>query len=297
MARKHKKTSPPTSKSGPAPVAPATNPQQGAAARAAATAAAQLNRGDVTAAANTIEQGLRSVPKHPDLLHLGGQVALYAGDAARGKELIRQAIKFEPKIALYHYNLGSALFAEDDLDGALSSFRQAVRLEPRFADAFTNLGIVFVKKQQHEEAGAAFAAAAKLRPNDLQAHLNLAICNMELREPDKVLEAITRVESLAGQPEPDLLHQIGNIYRGLGRHRVAEEYYRRALEKKPDAAEIWFALGDVLAQAGDHDRAIEALQKSLTLGFEVGPVKLRIAHAMSSRGDIAKAEELLAEAL
>ncbi len=105
-----------------------------------------------SAAANTIEQGLRSAPNHPDLLHLGGQVALYAGDAARGKELIRQAIKFAPKVALYHYNLGSALFAEDDLDGALNSFRQAVRLDPKFADAFTNLGIVFARKKQHEEA-------------------------------------------------------------------------------------------------------------------------------------------------
>ena len=296
MARKHKKTSPPAAKSGRAPVAPRNDPQQQAASRAAAAAAAQLNQGDVNAAANTIEQGLRSAPNHPDLLHLGGQVALYAGDTVRGKELVRQAIKLAPRVALYHYNLGSALFADDDLDGALSSFRQAVRIEPRFADAFTNLGIVFSRKKQHEEADAAFGAAAKLRPDDRQAHLNLAICNMELRRPEKVIEAITRVESLAGQPDPDLLHQIGNIYRGLGRHLVAEDYYRRALEKKPDAAEIWFALGDVLAQAGDHDRALEALEKSLALGFEVSPVKLRMARAMSSRGDIAKAAELLAEA-
>jgi tetratricopeptide (TPR) repeat protein len=251
----------------------------------------------VQAAANTIEQGLRSAPNHPDLLHLGGQVALYAGDAARGKKMIRQAIKLAPKVALYHYNLGSALFAEDDLDGALKCFRQAVRLDPRFADAFTNLGIVFSKKKQHEEADAAFSVAAKLKPNDLQAHLNQAICNMELREPDRVIVAITRVESLAGQPEPDLLHQIGNIYRGLGRHMLAADYYRRGLEKKPDAAEIWFALGDVLAQAGDHGSALEALEKSLALGFEVSPVKHRMARAMSNRGDITKASALLQEAV
>ena len=178
----------------------------------------------------------------------------------------------------------------------MSSFRQAVRLEPKFADAFTNLAIVFSKKKQHQEANAAFSAAARLKPDDLQAHLNLAICNMELREPDEVIAAITRVESIAGQPEPGLLHEIGNIYRGLGRHLVAEEYYRRALEKKPDAAEIWFALGDVLAQAGDHDRALEALEKSLALGYPASPVKHRMARAMSSRGDIARAGELLAEA-
>ena len=296
MARKHSKTAPPRAKDGRPVVASGNDPRQETASRAAAAAAAQLNRGDLNGAADTIEQGLRSAPNHPDLLHLGGQVALYAGDAARGKELIRQAIKLAPKVALYHYNLGSALFAEEDLDGALSSFRRAVRLDPKFADAFTNLGIVFSRKKQHEEAESAFSAATRLKPDDLQAHLNLAICNMELRRPDKVVAAITRVESLAGQPEHKLLHQIGNIYRGLGRHLVAEDYYRRALEKKPDAGEIWFALGDVLAQAGDNERALEALEKSLTLGFEAIHVKLRMARAMSSRGDIAKARELLAEA-
>jgi len=296
MARKKKKTAPPAAKNGRTPAAPSINSQQESGARAAAAAVAQLNQGDLRAAANTIEQGLHAAPSHPDLLHLGGQIALHVGDAVRGKELIRQAIRFAPKVALYHYNLGSALYAEDDLDGALNSFRQAVRLEPKFADAFTNLAIVFSKKKQHQEANAAFSAAAKLKPDDLQAHLNLAICNMELREPDEVIAAITRVESLAGQPEPGLLHEIGNIYRGLGRHLVAEEYYRRALEKKPDAPEIWFALGDVLAQAGDHDRALEALEKSLALGYPASPVKHRMARAMSSRGDIARAGELLAGA-
>lgn len=297
MARKQKKTSPPVAKKGPTSVAPMNDPQREMAARAAAVAVTQLNQGDVRAAVDTIEQGLRADPTHPDLLHLGGQVALYSGDANRGKELIRQAIKSAPKIALYHYNLGTALFAEGDLDGAMASFRQAVRLDPKFADAYTNLGIVFSKKKRHEEAEAAYAAAARLRPDDLQAHLNLAICNMELRQPGKVIAAIERVESLAGQPEPALLHQIGNIYRGLGRHLVAEDYYRKALEKNPDAAEIWLALGDVLAQAGDHGRALEALEKARALGFDATSVKYRMARALSNRGDIAKASELLAEAI
>jgi len=296
MAKKHSKTAPPRAKDGRPFVASGNDPRQETASRAAAAAAAQLNRGDLNGAANTIEQGLRSAPNHPDLLHLGGQVALYAGDAARGKEMIRQAIKLAPKVALYHYNLGSALFAEDDLDGALSSFRHAVRLDPKFADAFTNLGIVFSRKKQHEEAEAAFSVAAKLQPKSLQAQLNLAICNMELRRPEKAVAAIVRVESLAGQLDSELLHQIGNIYRGLGRHLVAEDYYRRALEQKPEASEIWFALGDVLAQAGDHGQALEVLEKALNLGFEPCAVKHRMARAMSNRGDIAKASELLREA-
>ena len=296
MARKHKKATPPKAKRSGSPTVPSRDPRQQEGARAAAAAAAQLNRRDVQAAANIIEQGLGAAPGHPDLLHLGGQVALLSGDASRGKELIRQAIKAAPKVALYHYNLGNALFAENDLDGALECFRQAVRLDLKFADAFTNLAIVFTRKNQHEEADAAFSAVARLRPDDLQAHLNLAICNMELRRPDQMISAIERVESLAKQPGPELLHQIGNIYRGLGRHLIAEQYYRRALEQQPDAAQIWYALGDVLAQAGDHGPAVESLGKALDLGFDVTAVKLRMARALTSRGDLEEAKVLLAEA-
>ena len=296
MARKRKKSSPPTAKGKGYPRQPGGDLKQNEAARAAAAAAAQLNCGDVRAAANIIEQGLRSAPSHPDLLHLAGQVSLLTGDNARGKELIRQAIKIAPKVALYHYNLAGALFAEDDLDGALASLRQTVRLDPQFAEAFTNLGIVFSLKKKHEEAEAAYSAAARLKPNDLQAHLNLAICNMELRRPEAVATAIARVETLAGQPAPDLLHRIGNIYRGLGRHLVAEGYYRRALEQRPEAAEIWFALGNVLAQAGDHGAALEALEQALAHGFDFSYVKLRMGRALANRGDIAGAAGLLAEA-
>jgi tetratricopeptide (TPR) repeat protein len=273
------------------------DPQQQQGARAAAAAAAELDKGNIRAAANIIEHGLAAAPGHPDLLHLAGQVALLSGGASGGKKLIREAIKKAPKIALYHYNLGHALVAENDLDGALKSFRQAVRLDSTFADAFTNLAIVFSRKGQHEEAETTFSAAARLRPDDPQVHLNLAICNMELRRPDATVAAIERVEALVDQPDSDLLHQIGNIYRGLGRHLVAEGYYRRALEERPEAPEIWYALGDVLAQAGDNDAALEALKRAHAFGFDVGLVKLRMARAMTNRGDISAAGKLLAEAL
>jgi tetratricopeptide (TPR) repeat protein len=77
---------------------------------------------------------------------------------------------------------------------------------------------------------------------------------------------------------------------------VAEQYYRRALEEQPDAAQIWYALGDVLAQAGDHGPALEALAKALAHGFDFTAVKLRMARALSSRGDLEDAKALLAEA-
>ncbi len=269
---------------------------QQAAMAAVRRAADQLNRGEVEGAAATVQQGLRSSPKHPDLLHLGGQAALYLGDIPRGKEMIRRAIKIAPKVALYHYNLGNVLFSEGDLDGALKCFRLAVRTDPKFVDAFTNLAIVCAQKKRREEAESAFDAAVRLQPDNPQLHLNLAICRLELRKPDEVAASIAKVEELVSQPDAHLLHQIGNIYRGLGRHLVAEDYYRRSLKLEADAPGVWFALGDVLSQAGEREKALEALDRLQSLEYDPSPVKHAIARVLAGLGDVAQAKVLLAEA-
>ena len=97
MARKHKKQSaPPTGNRHPKSTAPRNDPAKQAAARAVQVAVGQLNSSDVHGAVRTIAKGLQAVPDHPDLLHLGGQAALYLGDLQKGKELIRRAIKIAP---------------------------------------------------------------------------------------------------------------------------------------------------------------------------------------------------------
>lgn len=301
MGRKQRKTKggPPAKHAASRPRAAAAataNDAQQAAQQIAGQAAALLNRRDLAGASAAIERGLRLDPKNPDLLHLGGQVALYAGDVERGTRLIRGAIELAPKVALYHYNLAAALGAQNDLDGALDALRRTVRLDPKMADAFANLGIVFVRKDQQEDAEAAFSEAARLRPNDPQMHLNVAICGMELRHPDKVVAAVEHIERLVDAPDAALLHQIGNLYRGLGRHLVAEDYYRRSLGQDPGAAPVWFALGDVLAQAGQREQALDALDKAEAAGFEIGPIDFARARIASNTGRLDEAAALLEKA-
>ncbi len=259
----------------------------------ASNVAQLLSKGNLQAAAISVGQGLSLAPNHPDLLHLAGQVSLHTGNRDESKRLIRRAIKVAPKIGLYHYSLAAALFAENDLDGALQSLRAAIRLEPRNADAYTNLGIVFVRKKQHDEAEAAFSQAARLKPDDPQVHLNLAICNMELKEPQKAAAAVRKVEELVQAPEPRLLFQIGNVYRGLGQSSLAESYYHRALERQSEAPDMWFEFGDLLLQTGEYDRAAEALSKADVQGYDSIAVDIAMARVHAALGEIDQARALL----
>ena len=265
--------------------------------QAAAAAVAQLNSGNTPAAINIIEQGLRAAPEHPDLLHLAGQLTLMRGNQEQGRELVERAVANAPDIALFRLTLGNVYVVDRELDKALAEYRRALRINPRLADAHTNIGITLARQGHQEEAMAALQNAARLDPDNPQAHLNLAVCSAELRRPDQAAVAIHRVEELVSDPPAEMLHQIGNIYRALGMPMDAQDFYRRALEKRPDEAGIWYALGEVRSLSGEHEPALSALDEAERHGYPQAQLRLAQARVASNRGELGEAKRLLAEAL
>ncbi len=259
-------------------------------------AAGLINSGDLINAAMAVERGLQLDANSADLMHLGGQLALHSGDVERGIGLIRSAIRIQPKVAVFHYNLANALALTGELEGALKSFRRALRLNPNDADTFSNMGILLVKCRQLEDAERAFSEAVRLRPDDAKAQLNLAICNAQLRRPEKAEEAIRKVDKLVPHADADLLHQIGNIYRGLGRNHVARLYYERALRKKPQAPETLLALGDVLSRSGGNRKALEVLRELQAARYDLNFVNPAIARILANLGETNEARALLSGA-
>lgn len=59
---------------------------------------------------------------------------------------MREAIRLKPDDAEAHYNLGVALRARADLDGAITEYREAIRLKPDDAETHYNLGIALRAK-------------------------------------------------------------------------------------------------------------------------------------------------------
>lgn len=274
--------------------APATD---SAADRAAMAAVDMLNRGDTQSATQFIEQALHAHPGHPDLLHLAGQLALMRGDQTLGRSFVERAVRAAPDTALFRMTLGNVYVVDDRLDDAIDQFRRVIHVNARLVDAHTNLGIALARKGRLVDARRAFENAARLDPRNVQAQLNLAICAVELRDPADAETAVARVEKLVAEPDAGLLHQIGNIYRGLGRELVAQDYYEHALEVDSGQAAVWYALADVLAGSANYAYAARALQEARRLGYPAGSLRLAEASLASNRGDIDTCRSLLDEAV
>ena len=64
--------------------------------------------------------------------------------------------------------LGSALYAQGDLQGACTALQSALQLNPAFADAYCDLGCALCALGRVEDAKEAFGNAARVNPKHVE---------------------------------------------------------------------------------------------------------------------------------
>jgi tetratricopeptide (TPR) repeat protein len=72
------------------------------------------------------------------------------------------AIALDPKLALAHYNLGSAVAAKGRLDEAGACYQRAIALDPKYAEAHCNLGSVLRRQGRFAQSLAAYKRGHEL---------------------------------------------------------------------------------------------------------------------------------------
>src|SRR5262249_27585288 len=85
----------------------------------------------------------------------------------------------DPHNPYYANDLGVALLAHGDLDGAGRAFKRAIDLAPAFPQAYYNLGIVLRERGDIITADALFAAALERDADVCNAHRYLGILHQD----------------------------------------------------------------------------------------------------------------------
>ena len=142
-------------------------------------------------------------------------------------------IRLAPENPTVHLNLGLALGKKGHLDEAIAEFREVIRLAPEEAKAYQWLGKALGEKGLHGEAMAALFRSVELRPSDPR-HLN-SLAWLLATSPEIRLRDPQRAVTLA----------------------------RQAVELAPSVGTAWNTLGVALYRAGEFERAIDALTKSM----------------------------------
>ena len=101
--------------------------------------------------------------------------------------IYRELIAKRGPHATLAFNLGNALYAADDPQGAISEYQLATELDPQHAGAWNNLANVLAEMDRPEEAVVSYRRALTLDPRFADARFNLAQTLVEIGRPDEAV--------------------------------------------------------------------------------------------------------------
>jgi Tfp pilus assembly protein PilF len=222
----------------------------------------QLRAGDHAGAERLCREVLETDPDNADARGLLGAECLFMGRLAEAAEHLEKAVRFNPRFAAAHVNLGIVRTAQENPDEAAAHFRQALSINPLDARTLVRLADVLQKQGRLEDAAAAGRRAASLAPGEARAYFGL-----------------------------------GMTLARLGRFEEAEGSYRQALRLSPDSVETMVNLGNVLIERGDLEGTIDLLRQAIALRADFTQAHINMGGVLASLGRYAEAAARYGEAL
>jgi len=109
----------------------------------------------------------------------------------------------------------------------------------------------------------------KKSPKKARPFINLAHA---YQKSEHLEEAIINYKKAAARDRGyfPIHHNLGVLYKGMGRCELAEEEYRLALILKPNSGESMVGLAECFSQAGKYHLAVQMLEKVLRVGPRLG---------------------------
>jgi len=99
--------------------------------------------------------------------------------------LYKEAIRFDPHLAIAYTNLGNVRFRRGDEPGALALYRQALQVDPQQPEAHYNIGYVALEHGDAPTAVEHFERAIETDARFADAHFNLAMALERVKEPGR----------------------------------------------------------------------------------------------------------------
>ena len=227
--------------------------------------------------------------------HLNLGVALQAKLDRDGAEAaFREAIRLDPKYSYAHNNLGVVLRSKGDLDGAIAELQEAIRLEPKYAQPHSNLGTALQAKGDLDGSIAEHQAAIRLDPKNANAHTNLGAALQAKGDSDAAI-AEYRLTLRLDPKNLNAHNNLGVSLRAKGDLDGAIEAFRETLQLDPMNVNVHNNLGDTLQQKGDLDGAIVAYREALRLNPKYLKAQTSLPHVARMRELLHRLTDVLAD--
>lgn len=236
-----------------------------------------LSRLEESLAAYT--QAIKLLPK--EAAFYSGRASLYLkmGKYDLALEDCDEAVRFEPKTALHYDKRAAVYYAQSNVPAAERNYTEAIRLDPANVSALNNRGVLYLHTQQWDKAVADLSLALKLAPEHDGAWCNRAQVYARMGDWAKARSDYQKAVELFPKDDTSWTG-LAFLYGSCPDERYRDG--KLAVEAATKAGELleWKSSKslDVLAiahaQAGQFDKAIEAVDKALALLGPTSPERV-----------------------
>ena len=209
---------------------------------------------DFAAAAQSLKRALALKPELPRAKELLGYDLLVLGRASEAALYLDSARRESPGNWRVIQWLGRAWLEAGDAEAALPHLLEALGAAPEDPELLYLLGKAYSKLALNTQArllssapGSAYAHLATAEDHDLNGRADEAI-------------AAYREALAIDRRMPEAWRALGDLERGLGRHRAALDAYLRALEGQPDNRILHLRCGESLLALGLAEEALPHLE-------------------------------------
>jgi tetratricopeptide (TPR) repeat protein len=148
---------------------------------------------------------------------------------------LERAIQLMPTFSGAHYDLGTLLHRQNELDRAQQEYRLALKYasdEHELAQTHNNLGVLFNQLGRRDEAVAEFTAAIALNPYEQNSLVGRGLIERKEGKLDAAFQDFTQAAQVARSPQA--FYWQGRVLEEKGQFSAAAEAYRNALQLAPN---------------------------------------------------------------
>ncbi|KAG3115280.1 hypothetical protein PI124_g5660 [Phytophthora idaei] len=238
-------------------------------------AGAELHKAQDRVTASGIYRYVLAIfPNHGPAQHLLGLVLYQDGELRQALPLLYRAVKSNESEENFHNSLGICLKSLGRVDEAIKHYRRALELNPMQVQAAVNLGDAMQSKGQWEEAFKEYSKVAN-------APMSLLYSQLETGKAENVAK--------------DATGRLCELIRVTDGWYHADRCLNEALERWPDESVFHNDRGNLLANAGQFETALNEYQRSSDLGLLAGT--LNLAETLEALGETQKSIDLYDQVL
>ena len=189
----------------------------------------------------------------------------------------------------------AALARSGRLDEAAVQVANAIARHPADAVLSALGGAVEFHRGQFRRAIPYLEVAFRKKRNDLTIRINLAESHFHEGDSAAALELCDEASALA-DPSLRLARLGAHLAQTLEDFPLSVRLYRHLVKHDADDWSLWNNLGNALGFSGDHDGAVEALQKAVALAPDSQPIRVNLGNTLIDAGRGDEAEAVLTQA-